>query len=98
MGVSTWATTALHVDRIHLACIGWNAAVAGLIACAVLNREDAALTELTLREVPESLGALITQDVKYDDKPALFCYAFLKHFDIPHLLAWCPEMTVVRLP
>jgi len=98
MGVCTWAATVLHIDRIRLACVGWNASVAGLIACAALNREDTAVTELTLREIPESLGALITQDVKYDDKPALFCYAFLKHFDIPQLLAGCPELTVVRLP
>lgn len=94
-GVCTWAKESLNVDELRLVCVGWNAGVAGLIACTGVNEGDPAIADLTLTDIPESLGELIAQRVKYDDKPALFCYRFLEHFDMPQLMAGCPQTRVV---
>ena len=84
-----WAKSTLHAERITLDCVGWNATVASLMACALANSKGSAIEHVTLEDTPHHLSELITQRVKYTGKPALFCYSLVKHFDLPQLIAGC---------
>lgn len=94
-GVFDWAERELAVKKLTLACDGWNASVAGLAASA-LEAGTARLKNITLLRAPESLKALITEQVNHTEQPALFCYGLLKHFDLATLMALCRPVPVSR--
>ncbi len=91
--VCTWAREALGVDRVRVVCKGWNAAVAVLAAGA---SGHAPFEQITIADVPESLGEVIRARVPYTRFPALFCFGLLKHFDIAELTALCHPARVER--
>ncbi len=91
--VFEWARKSLDIQHITLCCVGWNASVAGLAACAGLDRRE--LASITLKQAPDSLKTLISGTTKYVDKPALFCYGLLRYFDMDRLKALCHPIPVI---
>ena len=94
-GMFDWAERELAIKELTVACDGWNASVAGLMAGA-LEPGTTRLKNITLLQAPETLKSLITEQVNYTEKPALFCYGLLKHFDLNALMALCRPVPVFR--
>lgn len=94
--VLDWARRDLGITRVRLVCAGWNAATAGLAACADGVPGNGGVESITLIEAPESLDGLVTGPVKHAERPALFCYGLVKYFDLPGLAALCHPIPVLR--
>ncbi len=79
-----WLADAFPGTARHVEAQGWNASVAALAAVALA---ETPVASLIATRAPQSLKALIRDRVRYEDRPALFCFGLLEAFDIADLKA-----------
>jgi dienelactone hydrolase len=79
-----YARNHLEVSSCRMIGKGWNAATAALIAAALSRGTP---PETRLLDAPESLFALVEQQVSYNDMAPLFAFGMLPNFDLPILKA-----------
>ncbi len=93
VAVCQWVRDAGHISEIAIYAKGCNAGLASLVAIAA---SPGTAGDLTLEDMPVSLGALIETGVSYAKYPAVFCYGLLEQFDVSELEALCHPATVER--
>lgn len=80
------ASNAYSDVPLHIRAVGANASVVALLAGGL---ESDAILEVRTSGGLESLKECLDQGIRYDDKPALFTFGILEHFDIPQLREFC---------
>lgn len=77
-----WLAETFPDTSRHMEAQGWNASVAA-VASMILG--EAPVASLNAIKAPQSLKALIHDRVRYEERPALFCFGLLEGFDIADL-------------
>jgi dienelactone hydrolase len=72
---------------LHVHATGPNASVAALAAGAMTGTK---IDDLRTSDGLASLKDCLAEGIRYDDKPALFTFGLLRHFDIANLQDLCP--------
>ena len=80
--VARWARTEFKSKPVALESIGPRLGLAALVATAL---EPTAIATLHQTDALPSLREIIRQSWSVDQKPELFCFGLLEHFDIPNI-------------
>jgi len=80
--VAQWAGQEFGAGRVSLLTDGWNSQVVGLCVDALYPN---LIDEVVVNNGLASLKDPIETHTDYEDKPALFCFGLLKHFDVEDL-------------
>jgi hypothetical protein len=80
--LARWARTEFKSPAVTLESHGPRLGLAALVATAL---EPTAITTLHQTDALPSLHEVIRQNWSVDQKPELFCFGLLEHFDVPQL-------------
>jgi len=83
-GVARWAQAVYSGEPVSVITLGPRTSTIALVAAGL---EQEAISRLEIHEPLGSLKEVLEQNLKFEQKPELFCFGLLEAFDIKHLAA-----------